>query len=65
MRRRQFCRKPSTAFMTYSMLGLYVTQEQREFTMRVLALIAAAVIGITAIQPADAMRPREREQGKA
>ena len=51
--------------MTYSMLGLYVTQEQREFTMRVLALIAAAVIGITAVQPADATRPREREQDKA
>ena len=36
------------------------------FEMRLIALLAAAAIGITALQPAPAgVRPREREQDKA
>ena len=60
---------PSDTFMTYSMLSRYVTQELWKsglFDMRLVALLAAAAIGITAAQPADAgARPREREQDKA
>ncbi|HEY0626144.1 MAG TPA: hypothetical protein VGD10_05365 [Allosphingosinicella sp.] len=33
--------------------------------MRLLALITAAAIGITAAQPAEASRPREKEQDRA
>jgi len=53
--------------MTYSMPRAYVTKEVQEIGsfMRLIALLAAAAIGITAL-PADASsRPREREQDKA
>lgn len=54
--------------MTYSMALAYATPNPAKFrvnVMRLIAIIAAAVIGITGLAPADAERPRPREQDEA